>query len=68
MANVGQAREELVGSQRENQFLNLERRRDRQHTPSVMVESYHTELLSGVTQGLGVMFYMFKRHGSCNRK
>ena len=43
MANVGQAREESVGSQRENQFLNLERRRDRQHTPSVMVESYHTE-------------------------
>ena len=43
MANVGQDREELVGSQRENQFVNLERRRDRQRTPSVMVESYHTD-------------------------
>ena len=42
MANVGQDREESVGSQRENQFVNLERRRDRQRTPSVMVESYHT--------------------------
>ena len=43
MANVGQDKEESVGSQRENQFVNLERRRDRQHTPSVMVESYYTE-------------------------
>ena len=31
-----------MGSQRENQFVNLKRKRDRQHTPSVMVESYHT--------------------------
>ena len=44
MANVGQDREESVGSlARENQFVNLERRRDRQHTSSVVVESYHTE-------------------------
>ena len=43
MANVGQDREESVGSQRESQFVNLKRRRDRQHTPSVVVESYHTE-------------------------
>ena len=43
MANVGQDREELVGSQKDNQFVNLERRRDRQHTPSVMVESHHTK-------------------------
>ena len=44
MANVGQDREESVGSPvRENQFVNLERRRDRHHTPSVVVESYHTE-------------------------
>nr|POF24238.1 hypothetical protein CFP56_12652 [Quercus suber] len=42
MANVGQDREELIGSQRENQFVNLERRRDRQRTLNVMVESYHT--------------------------
>ena len=37
MANVGQDREESVGSQRENQFVNLERRRDRQRAPNVMV-------------------------------
>nr|POE85898.1 hypothetical protein CFP56_18245 [Quercus suber] len=43
MDNVGQDKEELVGSLRENQFVNLEYRRDRQHTPSVVVESYHTE-------------------------
>ena len=44
MANVGQDREESVGSPvRENQFVNLERRRDGQHTPSIMMESYHTE-------------------------
>ena len=43
MANVGQDREESVGLQRENHFVNLERRRDRQHTPNVMVESYHTK-------------------------
>ena len=29
MANVSQDMEESVGSQRENQFVNLERRRDR---------------------------------------
>ena len=43
MANAGQDREDLVGSQRENQFVNLERKRDRQHTPSVMVEYNHTK-------------------------
>ena len=43
MTNVGQNREESVGSQRENQFVNLERNRERQHTPSIMLESYHTE-------------------------
>jgi len=43
MANVGKDREESIGSQRENHFVNLERRRDRQHTPSIMVESYHTK-------------------------
>ena len=43
MSNIGQDREESVGSQRENQFVNLERRRDRQHIPSVVVESYYTE-------------------------
>ena len=43
MANVGQDREESVGLQKENQFVNLERRRDRQRTPSIMVESYHTD-------------------------
>ena len=43
MANVGQDRVESVSSLRENQFVNLERRRDRQHTPSVMVESHHTK-------------------------
>ena len=43
MATVGQDREESIGLQRENQFVNLERRRDRQRTPSIMVESYHTE-------------------------
>ena len=43
MANVGQDREESVGSLRENQFVNLEHKRDRQHTPNVVVKSYHTE-------------------------
>ena len=43
MVNVGQDREESIGLQRENQFVNLERIRDRQHTPSVMVESCHIE-------------------------
>ena len=43
MANLEENREESVSSQRENQFVNLERRRDKHHTPSVMVESYHTE-------------------------
>ena len=42
MANVGQDRGESIGSQR-YQFVNLERMRDMQHTPSVMVEPYHTE-------------------------
>ena len=43
MANVGQDREESVGSLKENQFVNLKRRRDTQHIPSVVVDSYHTE-------------------------
>ena len=43
MANIGQDMEESVSSQRENQFVNLECRRDKQHTISVVVESYHTE-------------------------
>ena len=43
MANLEQDREESVGSQKENQFVNLERRRDRHHTSSVMVEFYHIE-------------------------
>ena len=43
MANSGQDMEESVGSQRENQFVNLGRRRDRQYTLSIMVESYHTK-------------------------
>ena len=43
MANVGQDREESASSQRENQFVNLERKRDRQYTTSIMVESYHID-------------------------
>ena len=43
MANLEQNKEESIGSQRENQFVNLEERRDRYHTPSVMVKSYHIE-------------------------
>ena len=43
MANTGQDKEESVGSLKENHFVNLERRRDGQHTPSIMMESYHTE-------------------------
>ena len=43
MANVGQDKEEFIGSQQENQFVNLERRRDKEHTSSVMVQSYHTK-------------------------
>ena len=45
MANLEQNREEFVGSWRENHFINFEQRRDRKynHTPSVMVETQHTE-------------------------
>jgi len=43
MANIDQDRKESVGFLRENQFVNLEQKRDRQHIPSVVVESYHTE-------------------------
>ena len=43
MANIGQDREESVDSRRENQFVNLECRRHRQHTLSVVVESYPTK-------------------------
>ena len=43
MATLEQNREKSVGSQRENLFVNLKRRRDRHHTPNVMVESYHTK-------------------------
>ena len=43
MANLEQDKEEYVGSQRENQFVNLEQRKDKHHAPNVMVESYHTE-------------------------
>ena len=45
MANLEQNREEFVGSQRENQFVNFERKRDQEyhHTLSVMIESYHTK-------------------------
>ena len=43
MATLEQNGEKSVGSQRENLFVNLKRRRDRHHTPNVMVESYHTK-------------------------
>jgi len=45
MANSRQDQEEFVGSQRVYYFVNLERRRDREHnhTPSVRVEMQHTE-------------------------
>ena len=45
MANLEQNREESIGSQREDHFVNLERKRDREYnpTPSVMVETKHTE-------------------------
>ena len=45
MANLEQNREESVDSQREDHFVNLERRRDRDYnpTPSVIVETQHTE-------------------------
>ena len=62
MANVGQDREESVGSQRENQFINQERRRDKQHTRSVVVESYHMIILNGVIPSPRVMLHMIKRH------
>jgi len=44
MANLGNDREESVGSQHDNHFVNLEHRRDRDHnpTPSVRVETQHT--------------------------
>ena len=63
MANVGQDREELVGSQKDNQFVNLERKRDRQHTLSITLN-----VLSGVIPSLGAMHLMIWRHGSCSRK
>lgn len=43
MANLVQNREESVGSQKGDHFVNLERRRGREYnrTPSVMVETQH---------------------------
>ena len=43
MVNTSQGEEELVGSQNEDRFVNMEHRQDRQHTPNVVVESHHTE-------------------------
>ena len=43
MTNLEQNREEFVGSEKENQFVNLERKRYSHHTSSVMLKSYHTE-------------------------
>ncbi|XP_075650056.1 uncharacterized protein LOC142620585 [Castanea sativa] len=43
MATLEQFRDESVASQRENPFVSLEQRRGRNHTPSVVVESYHTK-------------------------
>ena len=43
MTNLEQNREEFVGSEKENQFVNLKRKRYRHHTSSVMLKSYHTE-------------------------
>lgn len=44
MANCRQDQEEFVGSQRVDHFVNLERRRDREHnhTLSVRVEMQYT--------------------------
>nr|POF13402.1 hypothetical protein CFP56_60633 [Quercus suber]POF13403.1 hypothetical protein CFP56_60634 [Quercus suber] len=36
MANKGQGEQESVGSHKENLFVNLERRRDKQHTLSIV--------------------------------
>ena len=46
MATSRQDREESVGSQHEDHFVNLERRRDREYnpTPSIRVEAQYTEL------------------------
>nr|POE49379.1 hypothetical protein CFP56_62971 [Quercus suber] len=42
MANEGQSEEEeSVGSHRENPFVNLEHRRDRQRAPRAVVGSHH---------------------------
>ena len=47
MVGLGSNREESVGSQRQDQFLNLERRRDRDvSTPRVLVRA---NLEAGVT-------------------
>nr|POE81629.1 hypothetical protein CFP56_51264 [Quercus suber] len=45
MANLGNDREEFVGSQRDDHFVNLKHRRDRDQnpTPSVRVETQHIE-------------------------
>ena len=45
MDNSRQNRKESIGSQRVDHFVNLEWRRDREHnrTPSVRVETEHTE-------------------------
>ena len=45
MANPGNDREESVGSQRDDHFVNLERRRDRNHnpTPSLRMETQYTK-------------------------
>ena len=45
MANSRQNKEESVGSQRVDHFVSLEQRRDREHnqSPSIRVETQHTE-------------------------
>ena len=45
MANLRNDREESVGFQRDDHFVNLERKRDRDHNPtsSVRVETQHPE-------------------------
>ncbi|XP_075663412.1 uncharacterized protein LOC142633002 [Castanea sativa] len=47
MAEASQGREESVGSQRENQTRSMQHKNGRQHTPSVVVELYHSDRASG---------------------
>nr|POF08543.1 hypothetical protein CFP56_34619 [Quercus suber] len=68
MAIEDQDMEESVGSLRENQYVNLECRRDRQHTQVLWWSLITLNVLSGVIPSPGAMHLMIWRRESCSKK